>query len=342
MNINGRKIGSQQAPYIIAEMSNNHLNDLDRAYRLLDIAKAAGVDAVKIQTYTADSLTIDCDKSDFVISDPLWQGKSYYDLYQEITMPVAWNKKLFDRAFKLGITLFSSPFDAASVDLLEDLNCPAYKIASFEAKDHAFIQKVASTAKPIIMSTGISSLMDVQESIVVAQDAGCQDIAILHCVSSYPSDVGNMNIDALSEFSALGVEIGLSDHSLDNLAAILSVAYGASIIEKHFTERRVDGGPDAAFSLEPRELKNLKEQTELAWKAKGSADVLNSQRLGAHHARSLYFVSDVKKGELLTPENVRSIRPGFGLEPKLLNQVLGKNALENIARGTPVSWELIV
>ncbi len=341
MQINARKIGVRQEPYIIAEMSNNHLNDLSRAYRLLDIAKAAGVDAIKIQTYTADALTIDCDKPDFVIADPLWKGRSYYDLYQDITMPVDWNEKLFSYAHKLDLTLFSSPFDAAAVDLLEDLNCPAYKIASFEAKDHAFIQKVAATGKPIIMSTGISKFVDIQESIAVAKAAGCQEIAILHCVSSYPNNVENTNLAALSELAKLGVEIGLSDHSLDNLAAILSVAYGASIIEKHFTTLRADGGPDAAFSLEPDELKSLKQQTKLAWQAKGSASVLTTNRVGEHHARSLYFVADVEKGDLLSSENIRSIRPGFGLEPKLLPQVLGKKALVNIERGTPVAWELI-
>lgn len=341
MKINGRKIGQGYTPYIIAEMSNNHLNDLHRAYHLLDIAKGAGVDAIKIQTYTADSLTIDCDKSEFVISDPLWKGKSYYDLYKEITMPTGWNKKLFDKASQLDITLFSSPFDEESIDLLEDLNCPAYKVASFEAKDHQFIQKIASTKKPIIMSTGISRFNDIQESIEIAKEAGCRDIAILHCISSYPSDVTDMNLNALLELKKLGVEIGLSDHSLDNMAAVLSVAYGASIIEKHYTVRRSDGGPDAAFSLEPDELKYLKEKTKLAWQAKGSANILHEKRVGEQHARSLYFIKDIEKGDLLTSENVRTIRPGFGIEPKFLPDVLGKRALKNIERGTAVKWDLV-
>lgn len=341
MIINRRKINNLNAPYIIAEMSNNHMNDLDKAFRLIEIAKKSGADAIKIQTYNADSLTIDCDRSDFVIPDSLWKGRTYHDLYKQISMPLEWNKKLFEKARELDITMFSSPFDFASVDLLEDLNCPAYKIASFEAKDHAFIKKIASTGKPIIMSTGISNLEDIKESIHIAQGAGAKDIAILHCISSYPSAVTDMNLEVLKELSKLNVVVGLSDHSLSNLAPLMSVAYGASIIEKHFTEKRSDGGPDAAFSLEPGELKQLKDQTTLAWQAKGSVDVLLQKRVGSHHARSLYFVEDIKAGEILTEISIRSIRPGFGIEPKYLDNVIGKKALVDIERGTPVAWSLI-
>lgn len=341
MIINNRQINIKNEPYIIAEMSNNHMNDLDKAFRMIEVAKKAGADAIKIQTYNADSLTIDCSKPDFVIPDPLWKGRTYYDLYQEISMPFAWNKKLFDKARELEITMFSSPFDSASVDLLEDLNCPAYKIASFEAKDHSFIKKVAATGKPIIMSTGISNLEDIKESIQIAQDAGAKDIAVLHCISSYPCSVREMNLEVLRELSKLNVEVGLSDHSLSNLAPIMSVAYGATVIEKHFTEKRSDGGPDAAFSLEPDELKSLKEQTALAWQVKGSAEILVKERPGSHHARSLYFVEDIKAGEMLTAENIRSIRPGFGLEPKYLDNVIGKKVLKDIERGTPLTWSLL-
>jgi len=339
--INKRVINKENPPYIIAEMSNNHMNDLDKAFRLIEIAKKAGADAIKIQTYNADSLTIDCNKSDFVISDPLWKGKNYYDLYQEISMPLEWNKKLFEKARELGITMFSSPFDEASVDLLEGLNCPAYKIASFEAKDHAFIKKIASTGKPIIMSTGVSNLAEIKESIEVAQAHGAGEIAILHCISSYPSDVEDMNVEVIAELKLLGVEVGLSDHSLSNLAPILSVAYGATVIEKHFTEKRSDGGPDAAFSLEPEELKQLKEQTTAAWKAKGSIEILQHKRIGSHHARSLYVVENITAGELISLDNIRSIRPGFGLEPKYLEKIIGRVACVDIERGTALSWDLL-
>ncbi len=339
MIINGRKICVNETPYIIAEMSNNHMNDLKKAFRLVEIAKKSGADAIKIQTYNADSLTIDCNKSDFIIPDPLWKGRTYYDLYKEITMPLSWNKKLFDKAHDIGITIFSSPFDSASIDLLEDLNCPAYKIASFEAKDHEFVKKVASTKKPIIMSTGVSNLSEIMESIEVAKEAGAKEIAVLHCISDYPSDIIDMNILAIKELLKLGIEVGLSDHSLENLAPIMAVAYGASIIEKHFTELRSDGGPDAAFSLEPNELKSLKEETTRAWIAKGRAGVLDDKRMGRHHARSLYFVLNTKAGGKITVENVRSIRPGYGLEPKFLNEILGKRLGVDVERGDPVSWE---
>jgi N-acetylneuraminate synthase len=339
MEINGRKIGLKYPPYIIAEMSNNHMNDINKAYRIIELAKKNGADAIKIQTYTADSLTIDCDKPDFVIPDPLWKGKTYYELYKEITMPLEWNRLLFQKAKDVGITIFSSPFDEASVDLLEELNCPAYKIASFEAKDHRFLRKIASTKKPIVMSTGVSTLNDVKDSIRVLREAGAEDFVVLHCISSYPSKVEDMNVSAVDEISKLGIKVGLSDHSLDNLAAVMSVAYGACVIEKHFTERREDGGPDAAFSLEPTELQSLCDQTFLAWKAKGSGEVLNKKRTGSHHARSVYVVQNIHQGEVLNEANIRIIRPGFGLEPKYYEEVLGKTVNKNIERGMPLSFE---
>ncbi len=339
MVINGRKIGERNPPYIIAEMSNNHMNDLQKAFNLIHIAKKSGADAIKLQTYNADSLTIDCDKPDFVISDSLWRGRTYYDLYNEITMPFNWNKKLFDKAHEVGITVFSSPFDSKSIDLLEDLNCPAYKIASFESKDHSFVKKVASTNKPIIMSTGVSSLSEIMESVEIARESGANEIAILHCISSYPSQTDDMNLLAIKELLKLGVVVGLSDHSLSDLASIMSVAYGASIIEKHFTAARIEGGPDADFSLEPAELKNLKDRTSEAWKAKGSKEVLKNKRIGSNHERSLYFVKDIKEGESISLKNVRSIRPGFGLNPKFLESILGKAVSKDFERGDRVSWE---
>lgn len=342
MKINGRAIGHQAPPYLIAEMSNNHTLDLNKAFEMVLQAKRCGADAVKIQTYTADSLTIDCDKADFLIPDPLWQGKKYYDLYSEITMPTSWNKLLFEKAEEIGITLFSSPFDEASVNLLEDLNCPAYKIASFEAKDHYFLKQVAATGKPIIISTGISSLQDIEESLTILRDAGARDIAVLHCISSYPSNAEDMNVSVVGELAKLGVPVGLSDHSLEHIAPVLSVAYGASVIEKHFTLRRSDGGPDAAFSIEPDELKELRRQTDQAWKAIGNPNALNEKRPGSHHGRSVYVVQDIRQGEILSPENVRIIRPGFGLEPRHYEDVLGKTANKDLERGTPLTLEVLL
>jgi N-acetylneuraminate synthase len=338
MEINGRKIGLNYPPYIIAEMSNNHMNDIQKAYRIIELAKKNGADAIKIQTYTADSLTIDCDKPDFVIPDPLWKGKTYYELYKQITMPLEWNKLLFEKAREVGITIFSSPFDDASVDILEELDCPAYKIASFEAKDHRFLRKIASTKKPIFISTGVSSLDDIKESIEVLKKAGAENLVVLHCISSYPSQVENMNVSAVDEISKFGIKVGLSDHSLDNLAAIMSVAYGACVIEKHFIESREDGGPDAEFSIEPEELKILSDQALLAWKAKGSGDVLNKTRTGSHHARSVYIVEDMQAGDILNEANTRIIRPGFGLEPKYYDDILGKRVNKSIERGTALSF----
>ena len=340
--INGRQIGEKYPPYVIAEISNNHLNDIERAFELIYHAKEAGVDALKIQTYTPDSLTIDCDKKDFIIQDDLWKDKTYYNLYKEIAMPLSWNKLLFDKAREVDITIFSSPFDELSVDLLEDLNTPAYKIASFESKDPVFVKKIASTGKPLIISTGVSTLDEIMETIHIAKDVGNQNIAILHCISSYPTSVTDMNLKALLKLKKLGVLIGLSDHSLSNLAPILSIALGASIIEKHFTLSRSDGGPDSAFSLEPDELQLLKSDTYSSWKALGEEDILNVKvREGRENARSLYFIKDTARGEIISTQHIRSIRPGFGLEPKHLNEIIGMCATKDIERGTAVSWELV-
>ena len=342
LEIDGRKIGTQYPPYIIAEMSNNHLNDIERVFELIHCAKESGVDALKIQTYTPDSLTIDCDKKDFVIQNDLWKGNTYYNLYKEISMPLSWNKLIFDKARKMGVTVFSSPFDESTVDLLEDLNTPAYKVASCEAKDPVLVKKIASTGKPVIISTGVSTFDEIMETIQICKDEGNNNVAVLHCITSYPASISSMNLNALLKLKKLGVVTGLSDHSLPNLAPILSVALGASIIEKHFTLSRSDGGPDSSFSLEPDELKKLKVDTFDSWKALGSEDILNSNdRKGSNSARSLYFVKNVLKGEEINTEHIRSIRPGFGLPPKFMHKVVGMFAEKDIERGTAVSWELL-
>lgn len=338
MKINGRLIGKNYPPYIIAEMSNNHLRDLDKAKKILETAAQCGVDAVKIQTYTPDSLTIDCNKPDFIIQDPLWRGKNYYQLYKEISMPLEWTEKLFTFAKQLGITIFSSPFDESAIDLLSALDAPAYKIASFEANDWPLIRKAANTGKPLIISTGISTYTDLTELLTEFND--CKErIALLHCLSSYPADCSMMNLNTISRLQQFGVEVGISDHSLPALASIAAVALGATIIEKHFTLSRADGGPDAAFSLEPEELKELVDSAHQTWKALGDSTVLdNSNRVGKQHARSIYAIKDINSGELLTEENIRVIRPGFGLAPKYLKQILGSKTNQPIERGTALDW----
>ena len=334
MKIAGRLIAENQPPYIVAEMSNNHLRDLGKAKRMIEVAAECGADAIKIQTYTADSLTIDCQHPDFVIQDPLWRGKTYYQLYQEIAMPLEWTEVLFAHARAVGITLFSSPFDEAAVDLLQSLDAPAFKIASFEANDYPLVQKAASTGKPLIISTGVSSFDQTTELLTHLQ-LPRDRIALLHCVSEYPASTRDMNLAALARLKTLGVQVGLSDHSLGNLAVVGSVTLGATLIEKHFTLDRADGGPDAAFSLEPAELRQLVQEARAAWEAIGSAAILDQpKRKGHQHARSIYAVADIAEGELFTEENLRVIRPGFGLPPRQLQQILGKKAASALTRGT--------
>jgi len=341
MEINGRQIGVEHPPYIIAEMSNNHLKNLAKAKQLLATAADCGVDAVKIQTYTADSLTIDCQKPDFIIQDPLWRGQSYYQLYKSISMPLEWTAELFDLAKKIGITIFSSPFDEAAVDLLHSLNAPAYKIASFEANDWPLIQKVSHTKKPIIISTGTSTFSEISE--LISQDwIDTSNIALLHCVSSYPANSSMMNLNAIDRLKQLQTIIGLSDHSLQPLASIIAIAKGASIIEKHFTLSRHDGGPDAKFSLEPGELKKLVAFTHQTWEALGNEGILDkNNRAGSQHKRSIYAVTHISKGERFSEMNVRVIRPGFGLAPRHYQEVLMHCASQDIERGTAISWEHI-
>ncbi len=345
MLINSRKIDQTQAPYIIAEMSANHNGDIKNAYKIIKMAKIAGADAIKMQTYTPDTLTIDCDLPDFQLTEGLWSGKSLYQLYQEAYTPWDWHKPLFDYAEKLGITLFSSPFDTTAVDLLENLNAPAYKIASFEAVDLALIKYVASTGKPLIISTGIANIEEIQEAIDAAREGGCTELAILHCVSGYPAPAEDYNLKTIADMqSRFAIPVGLSDHTLDNTTAITSVAFGACIIEKHVTLDRNGGGPDDSFSLEPAELQALCNGVKTAWQAIGKVDYgrKSSELANVKFRRSLYFVKDINTDETISKEHIRSIRPGYGLAPKLIEKLIGKKVNQPIKTGTPVSWELIV
>jgi N-acetylneuraminate synthase len=341
MLIDGRNIGISEEPYIIAEMSNNHNGSLQRAYELLDVAKKANVDAVKIQTYTADSLTIDCNKTDFIITDDLWKGQTYYNLYKDISMPLEWNRKLFNYARTIGLTIFSSPFDEASVDLLEDLDTPAYKIASFESKDWDFVRVIAKTKKPVIFSTGVSTINEVMDTIDILKTYGSGDIAALHCISSYPAKIEDMNLNFIKELKKLKVEVGLSDHSLSLIPGTIAISMGSTIIEKHYTISRNDGGPDAEFSLEPLELSNLKKNSVDAWRSLGSSMDIESSRAGKQHARSLYFVKYLDIGDIITKDCIMSIRPGFGLNPNLKSLVIGKRINKSVSIGDRVNLNLI-
>lgn len=339
MQIEGRTIGAGERPYVIAEISSNHLGDVERACRLIDAAAATGADAVKIQTFDADALTIDCDRPEFIVRTPPWAGMNYYQLYREIALPAEHTDRLFRAARDAGITIFSSPFDERAVELLARLGCPAYKIASFEASDDLLLRAVAATGKPAIVSTGVSSRADVERTLAVLRDAGCREVALLHCVSEYPAKSADMNLRAIDWLATLGCPVGLSDHTLDNMAAVIAVARGACIVEKHFTILRGDGGPDAAFSLEPAEFSDLVAAVRNAWEALGNADVFSRARPGAVHARSLFVVQPIARGEALSAANVRAIRPGLGLPPRELPSVLGRRARRNLERGEPLRIE---
>ena len=344
INIAGRRIAADTPPFIIAELSANHNGKLETALKIIDEAKKAGADAIKLQTYTADTITLDCDAEEFQIHGGLWDGKTLYKLYQEAQMPWEWHAPLFERARQLGITIFSSPFDKTAVDLLEDLNAPAYKIASFEAVDLPLIKYVAGTGKPMIVSTGMADAEEIQEAIDAAREGGCKELAILHCVSGYPAPAEEYNLRTLGDMmQRFGLVTGLSDHTLDNTTAITSVVLGASIIEKHFTLDRSGGGPDDSFSLEPAELLALCRDSKTAWAALGKVDYgrKSSEQGNAKFRRSLYFVKDIKAGDLITEDNVRSVRPGFGLPPKYLEQIIGKVAVQDIKANTATSFELI-
>jgi pseudaminic acid synthase len=344
ISINNRKIGLGYSPYIIAEMSANHNGDINNAYKIIDMAKSSGADCVKLQTYTPDTLTIDSKLPDFQLIDGLWAGQSLYELYKGAFMPWEWHKLLFDYAEKIGITIFSSPFDNTAVDLLEDLNTPAYKIASFEAIDLPLIKYVAQTGKPIIISTGMADALEIHEAVEAAREGGCKELAILHCVSGYPAPARDYNLRTLIDMQQqFGLITGLSDHTIDNTIALTSVALGASIIEKHVTLDRNGGGPDDSFSLELNELKGLCTGVNTAWESLGKVDYgrKSSEQASVKFRRSLYFIKDIKKGEVITKEHVRSIRPGYGLEPKYIDKIIGLVAIKNISKGHPVNLSFI-
>lgn len=344
ITIDNRKIGSDFSPYIIAEMSANHNGDISRAFEILEMAKRCGADAVKIQTYTQDTLTIDCDKPEFKVEGGLWSGRTLYDLYTEAHMPWEWHKPLFEKAKQLGITIFSSPFDFTAVDLLEELGAPAYKIASFEAIDLPLIEYVAKTGKPMIISTGMANEDEIREAVETAKSAGCKDLIVLHCVSGYPAPASDYNLATIPDMAKrFDVLTGLSDHTIDNTTAITSVALGACLIEKHVTLDRNGGGPDDSFSLEEPDLKQLCDDSKIAWSATGKVNYerKESEKGNLIFRRSLYVVKNIAKGERFTHENIRSIRPGYGLAPKYISAVLGQTATKDISKGTPLSNELI-
>lgn len=344
MMIADRPIGPDSPPFVIAELSANHNGSLDRALDIMTAASEAGADAVKLQTYTADSLTIDHDGPGFTIEGGLWGGYTLHALYEEAHTPWDWHEALFARGRELGLIVFSSPFDASAVDFLEDLGAPAHKIASFELIDLPLIRKVATTGKPMIISTGMASLADIDAAVTAARESGAGDIALLHCTSGYPTPADEADLRTIPHLAdAFGLVTGLSDHTPGVGAPVAAVALGAAIIEKHFTLDRADGGPDAAFSLEPAEFRMLCDSVRLGWEALGGVryERTAAEAGSVQFRRSLYIVADMAAGDVLTAENLRSIRPGFGLPPKYIDVLLGKRVNRAIARGTPMTWDLI-
>ncbi|MCG9693922.1 pseudaminic acid synthase [Vibrio sp. Isolate22] len=344
ITIDGRKIGPDFPPYIIAELSANHNGDINRAFQIMEEAKKSGADAIKLQTYTHETITIDCDSEEFQIHGGLWGGQTLYELYKGAHMPWEWHRPLFEKAKELGITIFSSPFDFTAVDLLEELDAPAYKIASFEVIDLPLIKRVAQTGKPIIISTGMANEEEIAEAIKTAKDNGCHELVVLHCVSGYPAPAQQYNLRTIADIAQrFDVLSGLSDHTIDNATAVTSIALGACLVEKHVTMDRNGGGADDSFSLEPSELKALCQDTKTAWQALGKVNYerTEAEKGNVKFRRSLYVVKDIAKGEPITSENVRSIRPGFGLAPKFYEEVIGRTANNKINSGTPLSWSLL-
>lgn len=346
IRIAGRPIGRDHRPFVIAEMSGNHNQSLERALAIVDAAAKAGADALKLQTYTADTMTLDITEGEFFISDAgsLWAGKSLYDLYQEAHTPWEWHQPIFERAKELGMIAFSTPFDETAVDFLERLDTPAYKIASFENTDLPLIRKVAATGKPMIISTGMATIAEIDDAVRTARKAGCSDLVLLKCTSTYPATPTNSNVLTIPHMRQLfNCEVGLSDHTMGIGAAAAAVAHGASVVEKHFTLARADGGVDSAFSLEPSELASLVIETERAWQALG--EVAYGPRVEEKKSlvfrRSLYIAEDMEAGEVLTPINLRCIRPGMGLAPGYYDLLLGKRVGRAVKRGTPVSWDIL-
>ena len=343
-SIAGRVIGRSHAPYVVAEMSGNHNGNIGRAFAIMEAAKDAGADAIKMQSYTADTITIDHDGPGFTIEGGLWDGRTLHELYQEAHTPWEWHQALFGKAKDLGIVLFSAPFDATAIGLLESFDAPAYKIASFEAIDLPLIGKAAATGKPLIISTGMADFSEIEEAVGAARSGGAEELLILHCVSGYPAPVSDCNLATIPDLAEkLHVMVGLSDHTLGTAVPIAAVAHGAVMIEKHVTLSRADGGPDAAFSLEPDELKEMVDGVRNAWEAFGRPhyDRKESEKGNAIFRRSLYVVEDTVQGDVFTEQNIRSIRPGFGLAPKHLPDVLGRTAKRSLKRGDPLDWDMV-
>ena len=341
ISIDGRKIGTDYAPYIIAEMSANHNGSIENAFKIIEQAKRCGADAVKLQTYTADTITLNSRAPEFMIRGTLWDGQSLHELYQKAHMPWDWHKPLFDFAREQGITIFSSPFDFSAVDLLESLNAPAYKIASFEMVDLPLIRYVAQTGKPMIISTGMADADEIAEAVATAKSAGCRELVVLHCVSGYPAPAADYNLRTLPDMAArFGTLVGLSDHTLDNTTAVASVVLGACVIEKHFTLDRNGGGADDSFSLEPDGLQALCRDSKTAWQALGRVHygLKSSEQGNVQFRRSLYFVKDLQKGDTIDETCIRSVRPGFGIAPKHFDELIGKRLTHNVQANTKTDW----
>ena len=346
MILSHREIGAGQAPFVIAEMSGNHNQSLERALEIVEAAARAGAHAIKIQTYTPDTMTIDLDEREFHIGDPgsLWAGESLYNLYKKAFTPWEWHASIFARAREVGIIPLSSPFDETAVAFLEELEAPCYKIASFENTDIPLIRCVAATGKPLIISTGMATTAELEESVQAARQAGCRDLILLKCTSTYPAQASNTNLSTIPDMrNRFGCEVGVSDHTMGIGVSVAAVALGATVIEKHFTLSRAEGGVDSAFSMEPAEMSQLVMETKRAWQALGEASYgpNEAEKKSLQYRRSLYVVEDVKQGEKFTKDNVRAIRPGFGLPPKHLDATLGKMAVRDISRGTALAWEHI-
>ena len=346
MQIGNRQIGPSHRPFVIAEMSGNHNQSLERALEIVEEAARSGAHALKIQTYTPDTMTLDLDEGEFFISgnNSLWQGTSLYKLYQQAHTPWEWHKPIFDRCRELGMIGSSTPFESSAVDFLETLGVPCYKIASFENSDVPLIRKVAATGKPMIISTGMATVAELDDTVSAAREAGCTDIVLLKCTSSYPATPENTNIRTIPHLRELfGCEVGLSDHTMGVGVSVASVALGATVIEKHFTLNRADGGVDSAFSMEPAEMAQLVLETERAWQALGNINYgpTEKEKSSMIFRRSLYVVADMSAGETFTTKNLRAIRPGYGLPPKYIESVLGRRVGRDVRRGTPLSWELL-
>jgi len=346
MKLNERKVGQAFPPFVIAEMSGNHNQSLDRALEIVTAAAESGAHGLKIQTYTPDTMTLDLDEREFHIDDPksLWKGTSLYKLYGQAYTPWEWHKPIFDRAVALGMIPFSTPFDDTAVDFLESLNVPCYKIASFENTDLPLIRRVAATGKPLIISTGMATVAELDETVRAARDAGCKDLILLKCTSTYPATASNTNILTIPHLRELfGCEVGLSDHTMGVGVSVASVALGASVIEKHFTLSRAEGGVDSAFSMEPAEMAQLVVETERAWQALGAVAYgpTEAEKKSIQFRRSLYVVSDLKAGDVLTRDNVRAIRPGLGLPTKYMDQVLGRVVRRDVVHGTALTWDVL-